>query len=92
MPKQKSKSPKKQSKQYDSTFLFKLVIYLFLGSVWLKFSTNNKLVFALPLGLIVGLIITTNEHFRVDRKIEYALLLIAALVGFWAQFGIYLKF
>jgi hypothetical protein len=44
----------------------------------------------LPIGLILGIIFSAHDHFRIDRKIEYAVLLVAALLGL-AGFGVFVS-
>jgi hypothetical protein len=90
--KQLNRKKKTVAKASDTVFLFKLVIYLILGSLWIKVYRSGDLSFAFPVGLIIGLILSANEHFRVDRKIEYAVLMIATLIGFWAPVGLFIKF
>jgi hypothetical protein len=77
------------AKQSDSAYFLKLVLYLVLGSQWI-FLLNPDLSqkFPLPIGLIIGLFFTTREHFKIDRKIEYAVLLVAAFIGFWSTVGL----
>ena len=77
---------------FDGVYFLKLVLYLFVGSLWLKASTEGGLSIPLPVGLVVGLVFTTHEHFSIDRKIDYALLLVAMFIGYFAPFGIYLSF
>jgi hypothetical protein len=31
-----------------------------------------------------------HDHFQIDRKIEYTVLLVAMFVGFWTQIGVYI--
>lgn len=69
----------------------KLVLYAILGSLWVKItSTGSDFAVPIPIGLAVGLLFTAHEHFVIDRKIEYAVLVIAALVGFMAPYGIFI--
>lgn len=86
--KQKRKG-KITGQELDSIFLFKLVLYMILGSIWIKITKGDTQI-PIPVGLIIGIIFTAHEHFAIDRKIEYAVLLVAMLVGFWAPFGLYL--
>lgn len=89
MAKTKQKS-KKSENEPDGVYFLKIVLYLMIGSLWFKFvSIDGANQFPLPVGVIVGFIFASHEHFQIDRKIEYAVLLIAGLVGFWAPFGIY---
>lgn len=61
----------------DDAYFLKLLIYLVLGMIWIKY--NGYVVF--PLGLVIGLIIAQKDHFTIDRKVEYAVMLMAAVVG-----------
>jgi hypothetical protein len=88
----KQTAKKQNNNLYEGLFVFKLALYLVLGSLWLKITNNSSLNLPVPLGLVVGLILASHEHFQIDRKIEYAVLLIAALVGFWVPFGLYVSF
>lgn len=94
MAKQKSiKSAKTRKKpaSYDGVFAFKLALYVVLGTMWIKVTDGQVVTFPLPIGLILGMIFTSHEHFAIDRKIEYAVLMVAALIGFFAPFGIYIS-
>jgi hypothetical protein len=72
----------------DSAYFLKLVLYLILGSLWFKVSNGQTYQIPVPIGFLVGLFFTMHEHFQIDRKIEYAVLLIAMFVGFWLPIGI----
>ncbi len=82
---------KKQKVETDSTYFLKLVLYLILGSMWIKVTKGETMQIPLPVGLIIGLLFTTHEPFKIDRKIEYAVLLVAMLIGFWAPIGLYIN-
>lgn len=103
MPKQSTKLSKAASKrvakhtvqssqELDSVFFLKLVLYVVIGSMWVKIVHNDTVNVPLPVGLVVGLLFTSHEHFQIDRKIEYAVLLVAMLVGYFAPFGLYISF
>jgi hypothetical protein len=73
-----TRSRKKTSKpETDSGYFLKILLYFILGLIWIK--VNGRPV--IPLGLIVGLLFSTHEHFKIDRKVEYAVLLVATLLG-----------
>ncbi len=74
----------------DSVYILKLVLFLILGSQWLYVSVDKGSELPVPIGLIIGLLFASQEHFRLDRKIEYAVLLIAMFIGFWLPMGTYL--
>jgi hypothetical protein len=77
---------------FDGVYLFKMVFYLLVGSMWLKISNGVDTNIPVPVGLIIGLIFTMHEHFQIDRKIEYAVLVVAMLFGYFASYGLYINF
>ncbi len=87
----KAKPKKRVKLEPDSAFLLKTVMYLIVGAQWIR-VVNPSLTkeIPIPFGLVVGLLFAMHDHFRMDRKIEYAVLLVAMLVGFWSQTGIYI--
>jgi ABC-type dipeptide/oligopeptide/nickel transport system permease component len=87
----KQKQNKSQNKESDSQYVLKLIMYLIVGSLWLKVTTAGGLQIPLPIGFILGLFFASHERFRIDRKIEYAVLLVAMLVGFWLPIGLFIS-
>jgi len=85
----KTKSRTKQA-DIDGLYLLKLVLYVLAGSLWIRVSTSS-IEIALPIGFMLALIIATHEKFRIDRKIEYAVLVLAMLVGYFAPYGLYIS-
>lgn len=80
-----------QSQPLDSVFILKIVMYLILGSQWLRFVDEKGISqIPVPVGLIIGVLFAVHDHFQIDRKIEYTVLLVAMFVGFWTQIGIYI--
>ena len=77
--------------ELDSVYVLKLVMYLILGTLWLRVGHPDNTI-PLPVGLVIGVLFAMHDHFRIDRKIEYAVLLVAMLVGFWSQIGLILTF
>ena len=75
----------------DSTYFLKLVVFLILGSQWVYIESYPDWQFPIPVGLILGLVFATHEHFQIDRKIEYAILLVAAFVSFWLPIGLIIQ-
>jgi hypothetical protein len=78
-------------KEADSTYFLKLVFYLIVGAFWLKLIKGGGMQIPLPLGFLAGLAFTRHERLQIDRKIEYAILLVAMFVGFWMPFGLYIS-
>jgi len=91
MAKTKKAAKKKQKPELDAVYFLKIVLYLVVGSQWVWLVNQAGVVkFPVPFGLIIGVLFASHEHFRLDRKIEYAVLLIAMLVGFVTQYGVYI--
>ena len=80
------------TQEYDGVFLLKIALYLILGSLWVKISHGARVNMPIPAGLIAGVAFAFHDHFQIDRKIEYAVLLVAMLIGFFAPFGLYISF
>ena len=77
--------------ELDSVYVLKLVLYLVVGTLWLRVgNASATTVVPIPVGCILGLLFAMHDHFRIDRKVEYAVLLVAMLVGFWTQAGLYI--
>lgn len=89
MVKNKTKTTVAES---DGSYVLKLVLYLVVGSQWLwVVNTDGSIKIMLPIGLFIGILFARHERFQLDRKIEYALLLVAVSLGFWGQIGLYLN-
>jgi len=82
---------KNLTKESDSLYFLKLVLYLIVGSQWLRI-TNGDTQIPIPIGLIIGILFARTDRFQIDRKIEYALLLISMFIGFWLPLGIEVTF
>ena len=85
------KTTKKKSVEPDSTFFLKLTVFLILGSQWIYVENLPDWQLPIPVGLILGLVFATHEHFQIDRKIEYALLLVATFISFWLPLGLIIQ-
>lgn len=83
---------KQKTKIKEGPYLLKMVLYLVVGAQWVS-VVDPELTkqISIPFGLFVGLGFAMHEHFQIDRKIEYAVLLISCLVGFWANSGVMLS-
>lgn len=86
MPKQKNKRLNKPEK--DSIYILKMVLYHIIGVQWLRITLPSGSLVPIPIGFLIGLIFTAHEHFQIDRKIEYAILIMAMFIGFWLPVGI----
>jgi hypothetical protein len=86
------KTKARTTDRFDGVYLLKLALYVILGSMWIKASNGDTIGIGLPAGFMIGLLFATHEHFRIDRKIEYAVLFVALLVGYFAPYGLYISF
>ncbi|MEO5499560.1 MAG: hypothetical protein ABIR46_03610 [Candidatus Saccharimonadales bacterium] len=91
MPIKKKKSALYQ-RESDSAYVLKLVLYVVLGSLWIKFADpvyiGDIVVNAVPIGLVLGIIFASHDHFQVDRKIEYAILILMTVISYFLPAGI----
>ena len=77
----------------DSTYLLKLVVFVLLGTFWLKFATPvtwQGIPFSgIPVGLLVGLLLVRRfEPLQIDRKIWYAILIVVTIICYFVPAGI----
>ena len=84
----KKKKRSKKLQEPDSAYFLKLVLYLIIGSQWLRIESLPDWSVPIPIGLLIGLRFALHDHFKIDRKIEFALLLVATFVSFWLPMGI----
>ena len=77
---------KSTPKEADSVYFLKILLYFILGSIWIKY--HGVVVF--PIGLLIGIIFTTHDHFAIDRKIEYAVMIISSLVALASGFAVFI--
>lgn len=75
---------KKEDIELDSVYFLKIVLYFLMGSMWVSFGESG---IAVPVGLAAGLIFASHDHFKIDRKIEVVVLLIASVLSFVAPIG-----
>lgn len=89
-----TKSKKRQPKEADSAYFLKLVLYIILGATWIKFAIPLSFgAFQLngaPIGLLFGIVLASHDHFAIDRKIEYAILIIMMILTYFLPAGIVL--
>ena len=81
---------KTASSDVDMVYFLKLTIYLILGSLWVKITDGQTTQLPIPAGFLIGLLLVSHDRVQIDRKIGFAVLLVAMLIGFWAPFGIYI--
>ncbi len=80
----------KTSGESDSLYFLKVLLYFILGAIWIHLHNGRFLpmISSLPVGLFIGLLFARHEHFAIDRKIEYVVLLGAALLSYLAPVGL----
>lgn len=87
----KNKKSRAQN-ETDGTFLLKIAIYLVLGAFWIRLADpitiGSLSLHGVPLGLALGLLIASHDHFKIDRKIEYVVLIISTLLSMFMPTGI----
>lgn len=85
--KAKTRTNKKiaEKPEQDGVYILKIVLYFILGCLWIRFGGEDG--FSLPVGFLVGILLASHEHFQIDRKIEYAVLLVATVLSFIAPIG-----
>lgn len=81
---------KKQPIEPDSVFFMKLIFYFILGAIWLRLVNvgANDINFSFPIGLGIGFLFAHHEHFMIDRKIEYVVLLVSMVLSFYLPVGV----
>lgn len=78
--------PKRQTNnEKDTVFFLKIVLFFILGCLWVRVGGQNGV--PLPVGLAFGILLASHDHFQVDRKIEFAILLVAVILSFIAPVG-----
>lgn len=90
MAKRKTKKSRATAEP-DSVYFLKLVLFFLLGTLWVRLLNIQIGPFehlSLPIGLIIGLLFASHEHFQIDRKIELAVLLGATILSFYLPVGL----
>lgn len=77
----------------DGTYFLKLVVFVLLGTLWLKFQQPvvwlGLPLHGIPVGLLVGLLLVRQfEKMQSDRKIWYAILLLITIICYFVPAGI----
>jgi len=92
MAKKHKSSKKGQSTETDSVYFLKLILYMLLGATWIKFAEPLQLgafqLNGVPVGMLFGIILASHDHFAIDRKIEYAILIIMMILTYFLPAGI----
>src|SRR5688572_5126891 len=84
---------KAKKPELDSVYFLKIILFFIIGAIWLKTKSGDLLpgISNLPVGFFIGIIFARHDHFMIDRKIEYAVLLLAAILSYIAPIGVVLQ-
>ena len=79
----------------DGPYFLKLVVFVLLGTLWLKFQQPmvwlGLPIHGIPIGMLLGLILVRQfEKMQSDRKIWYAILLVVTIICYFVPAGIVL--
>lgn len=78
---------KKHPHEADSKYFLKIVMYLIISSQWIRIEFGSSSV-PIPVGAILAIFFAMHDHFQIDRKIEFALILVGMFVAFWLPIGV----
>ena len=79
---------KNKKVEADSVYFLKILLYFILGTIWIANASGHRVV---PIGFGLGLLFARKDHFQIDRKVEYAVLMVSALISLFGP-GIFLVF
>ena len=89
----KLSSKKARSNSLDFMFILKITVYLVLSTQWLYLQkTFGTYQIPIPVGALIALFLSFKERFRIDRKIEYVVIILAMFIGFWLPIGFTFNF
>lgn len=71
-----------------SHFFLKFALFMVLGLTWFRLGAPVGSIQVIPVGLALGLILAIFERFRIGRRIEIMILLIAATISYFSPIGI----
>ena len=66
----------------DSSYFLKLVMYFIFATLWVHVSGDGWVI-PIPIGFLIGMAFATHDHFKIDRKIEYAVLVVAMFMTYF---------
>lgn len=88
-----SQTSRERLLESDGTYFLKLIVFVLLGTLWLKFKQPVTWLTiplgGIPLGLLVGLLLVRQfETYQTDRKIWYAILVVVTILCYFVPAGI----
>ena len=81
----------KPASEPDSVFFLKILILLIISTMWLRLSSNGEfsgVELNLPLGSAAAIFLVQFDHFTIDRKIEYVVVLLSSFISFFLPIGL----
>ena len=77
----------------DSTYFLKLVVFVLLGTFWLRFQDPVSWIGlplgGIPVGMLLGLLLVRKfEKYQSDRKIWYAILVLVTIICYFYPTGV----
>ena len=83
--------PRKKNES-DSVFFLKVLFYVLIGTFWIRISQNGieNTSFSIPVGMMIGVFFAHHDHFKIDRKIEFVILIIATILSYYLPIGLVL--
>ncbi len=76
-----------RKRESNSVYFLKIVFFFVIGTIWIRFGADSRTGGGIPIGLLLGIIFANHDHFQIDQKIEFAILLIAAILSFVFPIG-----
>ncbi|HET6747206.1 MAG TPA: hypothetical protein VFH06_03815 [Candidatus Saccharimonadales bacterium] len=77
----------------DGTYFLKLIAFVLLGTLWLKFQQPLEWlgmpIHGIPVGMLAGLLLVRQfEKMQSDRKIWYAILVVVTIICYFVPAGV----
>lgn len=77
----------------DGTYFLKLVVFVLLGTFWVRFAQPvvwlGVPLTAIPVGMMIGLLLVSRfEKYQSDRKIWYAILIVVTIICAFSPTGV----
>lgn len=80
-----SRKTKNKVVEKDTVYVLKLILFFVVGCMWVRLGGANGT--PIPVGLVFGILFASHDHFQIDKKIEFAILLVAVILSFIAPIG-----
>lgn len=77
----------KRKREANSVYFLKIILFFILGTIWVRFDTEARVGLGLPVGLLLGVVFANHDHFQIDQKVEFAILIVAAILSYVFPIG-----